>query len=90
MSESDHLLCEENQPSSSATSTASEADLVEMEETISTLDLQQLEQTGKRPRRKKNKRQRRPSLKHQVEPEGDLFGEQTLRTIVLSSEIYIE
>ncbi|XP_071101998.1 tRNA endonuclease ANKZF1-like [Haliotis cracherodii] len=72
----DHLLCEENQPSSSATSTASEADLVEMEETISTLDLQQLEQTGKRPRRKKNKRQRRPSLKHQVEPEGDLFAEE--------------
>ncbi|XP_067650118.1 tRNA endonuclease ANKZF1-like [Haliotis asinina] len=72
----DHLLCEDNQPSSSATSTASEADLVEMEEAISTLDLQPFEHTGKGPRRKKNKRKRRPSLKHQVEPEGDMFAEE--------------
>lgn len=59
---------------SSAASTASESELVMEFETFSTSDLKEFGGTKKPKRKKKQNRKRRPSIKHQTEPDSDALG----------------
>ena len=81
----EHLLGD-SVHTSSGNSTGSDTELIEVVQTIGTGHLKEFAMS-KKPKRKKNTRKRRPSIKHQQEPETNPLGI-ILWTILWQTIIY--
>ena len=78
LSFAEHLQVIDSLQTSSGNSTGSESELVEVMQTMSTGHLKEFGMS-KKPKRRKNTRKRRPSLRHQNEPDENLMGKYCIK-----------